>query len=280
MRFQTKYLAAGCIAFSALILTACEKDETKNDSDTGVATEYYKGQRESDDIFAALNAAAQDNSVMRPDEDFDVTSTLLPECATVTVDTVGSTKSIMIDFGTTGCLCDDWDGKTRKGKITAQWSGKYRQPGTVIQVSTQDYYVNGNKHEFNKTVKNDGLNDESHLSYTVNITLAKITYADGTVTQWTSSRTREWSEGEATLTPYDDVYHITGSASGTSAAGEDFSVNITSPLEVALSCNWVREGTMVITPQGKPARTLDFGNGNCDNNATVEINGTVYNINL
>ena len=273
MRFNIKHIAAVVIAASALSFSACDK-EPKDDSDTGVATDYYNGQKESDEIVAALNSAAQDNDVMRIEE------TLLPPCASVLVDTMSSPKTITIDFGTAGCLCDDWDNKTRKGKIIASWTGKYRDAGTVIQVQTQDYYVNGNKHEFNKTVTNDGFNTAGHLSYTVNISLAKITYTDGTTLQWTSTRTREWVEGEPTLTPYDDVYEISGSANGTARNGDSFSVNITNPLEVALSCLWVRSGTMVITPENKPARTLDFGNGGCDDDATVEINGTTYNINL
>lgn len=273
MRFNIKHFAAIVIAASALSFSACDK-EPKDDSDTGVATDYYNGQKESDEIVAALNSAAQDNGVMRIEE------TLLPPCASVLVDTVSSPKTITIDFGTAGCLCDDWDNKTRKGKIIASWTGKYRDAGTVIQVQTQDYYVNGNKHEFNKTVTNDGFNGSGHLSYTVNISLAKITYTDGTTLSWTSTRTREWVEGEPTLTPYDDVYEISGSANGTARNGDSFSVTITNPLEVALSCLWVRSGTMVITPENKPARTLDFGNGGCDDDATVEINGTTYNVNL
>ncbi len=39
-------------------------------------------------------------------------------------------------------------------------------------------------------------------------------------------------------------------------------------------------GTVEILPDGKPLRILYFGNGECDNDATVTINGETYNINL
>jgi hypothetical protein len=263
------------ISSTAILFTACKKENS--DDDTSIASDYYNGQKESDGIIELLNSAAQDNDVQKQDE---TESTLLPECAVVTVDTVSSPKTITIDFGTAGCVCDDWDGKTRKGKIIATWSGKYRDAGTVITVETQDYYVNNNHFEYQKTVVNNGQNAAGHLTYSVHITLAKITFTDNTVLQWTSERTREWMEGENTLTPYDDVYHITGDASGTSRNGTAFTLNITSPLEVALACKWIRMGTIVIEPSGHATRTLDFGTGACDSQATVTINGTVYNINL
>jgi hypothetical protein len=281
MTFHLKTAALLLLASStALVYTACNKEKT--DSDTGIATDYYDGQRESDGLIELLNSAAQDNGVLRPDEESGIASTLLPECATVTVDTLSSPKTITIEFDATGngCLCDDWDGKYRKGKIIASWSGKYRDAGTVITVATQDYYVNGNKHEYAKSVTNNGFNTAGHLTFSINVTQAKVTYTDGTFSQWVSTRTREWMEGEPTLTPYDDVYSITGTASGTSRNGTPFTVTITNPLDVALSCKWIRKGTIVIQPDGLPSRTLDFGNGTCDSQATVEINGTTYNINL
>ena len=57
-------------------------------------------------------------------------------------------------------------------------------------------------------------------------------------------------------------------------------MSITSPLKRDLSCNWISAGTIELQPTGKPLRTIDFGTGTCDNQATVTINGTIYNITL
>jgi hypothetical protein len=40
------------------------------------------------------------------------------------------------------------------------------------------------------------------------------------------------------------------------------------------------QGLLQHTPGGKATRYIDFGNGACDSDATVTINGTNYNITL
>jgi hypothetical protein len=271
-------LGLGLLMFT---FTSCVKDD-KTDSDTSIASDNYTAQRESDGIVDAVDAAALDIGAMRVDETY---ATLLPECATITFDTIVTPHFIEIAFDSTasggnGCLCSDWDGKYRKGKIRVEWTGKYRDAGSVHTISTSNYYVNSNKFEYLKTVTNNGLNNSGHSTFSVNVSLGKITFTDGTFMTWTSNRTREWTQGEGTLTPLDDVYSITGSASGVSKSGTSYTFEITSPLNIALSCKWIRSGTIVISPDGKPTRTLDFGNGDCDSQATVTINGNVYNINL
>ena len=95
---------------------------------------------------------------------------------------------------------------------------------------------------------------------------------------WTSHRVREWTDGENTLTPLDDEYSITGTAEGTSRAGVHFTADITNPLIISVGCSNIKQGTIDVTPDGLAVRTIDFGTGDCDKDATVEINGVVYNI--
>jgi len=79
------------------------------------------------------------------------------------------------------------------------------------------------------------------------------------------------------------MYSITGSASGTTGTGTHFTVSITSPIIVKLSC-WFEspskpglvQGTLQITPDGKPVRTIDYGSGDCDNTATITVNGNSH----
>jgi hypothetical protein len=78
----------------------------------------------------------------------------------------------------------------------------------------------------------------------------------------------------------DDVYLIEGSTTGTSARGSSYSAVITTPLRKANACPWIESGVVTITPRNKKTRTIDFGDGTCDNKATVTIEGKVYNITL
>lgn len=264
--------------FLSFSIISCDKMNTSNDSDQAIVYDNYRAQKEADDLLDAVNSAVIDYGLLRVDE---TTATLLPACAAVDFDTTASPKWLTITFSGpgNGCLCSDWDNKYRKGTIRATWTGKYKQAGTVITISTENYFVNGNKHEYIKTVTNQGVNGTGNLLYNVNVSLCKITYSDG-IFNMTSRRTREFTEGQNTLTPYDDVYLITGSASGTTRSGQSFTWDITSPLKVMLGCLYVVQGTVAVQPSGDPERVVDFGNGTCDSNATVTINNVTYNLNL
>jgi hypothetical protein len=57
-------------------------------------------------------------------------------------------------------------------------------------------------------------------------------------------------------------------------------MNIVSPLIKSLDCKWIKQGTIHFQPSGKPLRIIDFGMGNCDDDATVTINNNTFNIKL
>jgi hypothetical protein len=258
------------------------KDDTANNDPTAV-TDNALVEGESNRVIQAINTCADDSGVNKP-AGTEQLEDILPSCAVITIDTTGA-KSITIDFGTTPCLCSDWDGKYREGKIIATWTGMYRDSGTVISISTVDYYVGYdssalNKFEYLKAVTNEGHNDNGNLHFSINVITAIVTLPSGQLIVWNSARDREWIEGESTWLPFDDKYSITGSAQGTDRNGNPFTVDITSPVIVALICPWIEQGTLEITHGNLPAATLDYGTGNCDAQATVTINGTTTTITL
>ena len=118
------------------------------------------------------------------------------------------------------------------------------------------------------------------FSINVNGSIIKSAANGGGTITWTSTRQREWIGGESSPTWSDDVYLITGSASGTNAHGNTFTAQITIPLRREIGCHHFVSGRFDLTPTGKATRTIDFGNGACDDQATVTINGNVYNITL
>lgn len=217
-------------------------------------------------------------------------SSMYNSCATVTLTPgIGDTtfpKTLTIDFGTSNCT--DAYGVSRRGKIIATTTGLYRDAGTVITITTQNYYVNDYKVEGTKTVTNNGQNSAGHTYFTINISNALITFPNGTdEVSYESTRIREWVIGENTnwFTDglsgiLDDEYDITGTASGINRDGRNYTMTITSPLRVAIICRYVKQGTVEIQPEDLYLRTVDFGNGACDSEATVEINGNVYNFNM
>jgi hypothetical protein len=103
---------------------------------------------------------------------------------------------------------------------------------------------------------------------------------NGGTISWNSSREREWIQGFETGNRWDDIYLITGEASGIRPNGSTWTREIINPLRIELACRFIVSGTVEIIPEGRPARILDYGNGDCDNVATVIVNGVTYTIYL
>jgi hypothetical protein len=74
------------------------------------------------------------------------------------------------------------------------------------------------------------------------------------------------------------VFSVSGGSNGTKASGNTWTNVINTPLVHKRSCHQIVSGTMTVTPSNKPVRSIDFGNGTCDNQATVTINGNTYTI--
>jgi hypothetical protein len=190
---------------------------------------------------------------------------------TIIVDTVSSPRSVLIDFGNDACT--GLDGRVRTGQIFITYTGRYRDTGTIITITPQDYRVNGYLLGGTKTITNLGLNDlgQVHFSVVVNGTITAP--GNAWTSTWNGNRIRTWVEGANTLTRWDDAYSITGSGSGVNRNGIHYSMSITSPLRAEVGCRWIVSGSMTIYPDDHPERVIDFGNGECNNGFTVTVDG-------
>ena len=261
---------------------ACKK-EAKNAAtdvtaaqDNTMAESNYNDASNMVDASAALGA----NFTFRTETGQNIAriEDVLGACATITVDTISATRKITIDFGATDCTCPDL--RKRRGKIIATWTGtRYRDAGTVINISFDNYFVNNNQIMGTHKTTNMGLNNSGNLVYKIEVNGSIIKANGGTIT-WVSTRQREWIAGATTLTPLDDTYSITGSANGTTAAGGAYTINITQPLVRNMSCYWFQSGKVELTPAGGSTWTLDYGNTGCDAKATVSVSGLSYDITL
>lgn len=269
---------ASSLVCSALLFSACKKDSAATDSDTESAQDNALAESSFNDVTTITDQAAYSGSVnMRVVSTDREDGSLGSACATVSIDTASTPHVITIDFGTTNCLCND--GRNRRGKIIASFTGRYRDAGTVIAISFNNYFVNDNQLTGTKKITNNGLNAAGNLVYTIEVNGSVIKANGAGTATWVSTRQREWIAGSATpLVLSDDVYSITGTASGTTAKGKSYTISITKALVRKMSCRWFESGVLDVTPQGKPTRTLDYGSTGCDANATVTILGHTFPI--
>ena len=59
-----------------------------------------------------------------------------------------------------------------------------------------------------------------------------------------------------------------------------FTTHIAEPLVKEMDCIWIVSGILEVTPEGLTTRELDFGDGACDNDATLTIGEFTTDITL
>jgi uncharacterized membrane-anchored protein len=266
----------------AATFTACKKDsKDKSDSDTTPAQDNSLAEGNYMDantmVDASVNLGGNFSFRLATNESNARIEGALGGCTKVTLDTANTACTLTIDFGTTNC--EGPDGRKRRGKILATWNGKYRDKGTVVNITYNNYFVNDNQVTGTHKTTNQGYNTAQHLVYKIEVDGSIIKANNGGTITWKSTREREWVTGSSTpLMILDDTYSITGNASGTTAGGEAYTINITQPLVRKMNCAWFESGTLDLIPAGRKTLTLDYGSTGCDNKATVTINGNTYNV--
>jgi hypothetical protein len=123
-----------------------------------------------------------------------------------------------------------------------------------------------------------GLNGNGQPYYNVVVDGA-VYMATNEVINYVSNRVRTFVAGYDTpLNFWDDEYDITLTSTAEVIGGDSYTAQTTTPLHVKIGCAYVTKGILVVTPQDKPARTIDYGNGTCDGSFTIEVNGTTYTV--
>jgi len=264
-----KTIALGVISVATLsLLPSCGKLKEKKD----MTTCKDQNQMESlfDDIYKTVDEVSSSTSGIK---------TYSNGCIdTIIVDTTVTPKTILIDFGQDDC--EGNDGRVRKGMLHVTYTGRYRDEGTVITITPENFSIDSYGIEGTKTIVNNGLNSDGRPYYSVNVN-STITAPNG---EWTatcnSARTRTWQEGYSTpINIYDDVYYITGSASGVNRLGINYNMNIDEALVAKVGCSYLVQGVMSLVPEDGPTRVIDWGSGECNNGLTVTVGNQSYEVN-
>jgi hypothetical protein len=264
-----------------LLITSCNKKDDI-DSDTNTA----KSESSVEQYYTEINDISDQVSRTGNTSGFKVTedqATLLSSCSVITFDTsslvsVSNPDTTIIDFGT-GCIGND--GKSRSGKIIISSTGRYFDQGTVVTITPQNYFVNGNGVSGSRVVTNTGNNSSGQPTFTVQVN-GTVTLANsgGTIT-WSASRIRTWIVGYDTPLMFaDDEISVTGSSNGTNVNGENWTCLINTPLVHKRSCREIVSGSKTVTPSSRPVRLINYGNGECDDTFEVIINGNTYTITI
>ena len=274
-RFAVLALSMGLL----LGTTACDRDKDKSvTSSEEIASAEDQAAVENDDASASElideNVPTDLSRALPADS---MTSVSASGCATRSWDPV--TRTLTIDFGTTNCVCRD--GRTRRGKLIAVFTGQRFTPGSSVAITRDNYYVNDNQHLGTRTITYTDYN-----IWDVQVRNAGIVFAsNGGTTTWQADRhvTRTALPGQPT------TFTVTGTASGTNRNGISYTATIQNALVRRLQtgcANVFVDGTVEIVKQvTETGRTLllnydPVGGAPCDRVASVTVNGRSRTITL
>ncbi len=198
----------------------------------------------------------------------------IDSCVTVTVSSSTFPKEIVIDYGT-GCA--DGRGHIRKGKIVIDISDTLTKAGATQTLAYQNFFIDSTSIVLTESLKN--LGKDSTGNWVIEKKYDRTVTKNGDKIVETSIETDTWVAGFGTTNKSDDIFYESGSGSITVNDSITFSKTITKPLLIDRSCEFITSGTVELTKNGTTV-TIDYGDGTCDNKATITTNGTTEEIEL
>ncbi len=190
------------------------------------------------------------------------------DCLTVTSSGDDYPKEIIIDYGE-GCV--GRHGELRTGKIIITMSDDIFNAGAEHVIKFEDVMIGERSVEMTKTRINAGQNEEGN--WVMESTMDQIiTYEDGSSSTRNSTGKNEWLSGFGTEDKEDDILERSFSGDVVTSEGAEYSRKTTTPLLIDRSCLYIKSGVIELNRNGTQV-IIDFGEGECDEWATVTKDG-------
>lgn len=259
---------------SFLLIISCDKEEKPSVVSGSDIESDTKIDAISDDVLQIVESQSND-VVASAGRTNSNSGSFLTNCATVNTVVDGDSRTRTVDFGTTNCTL--YNGNLVRGKIIINFINDFDALTRTINYTFENFYHNDRQVAGSRTVVKTILQNGNRQA-TINLNMT-VTYPNGNIYTRVGERVREFTEGYGTTILTDNVFSITGNWKTTLPNGTLHSTTITKPLIVKWSCPNIVSGTISIVRTGAPW-ILDYGNGECDNKATLSINGETQNFTL
>lgn len=266
--------------FGGALMIACDNSDelglgTDSEEETAIESSSV-GDDASDDVLEVSYQAEKDLTSSGGRRASNI-------CGEITKDEVN--KVITIDFGD-GCVGPH--GNTRKGKILISYSSEIGDSVANRIITFENYFINNKGITGKIELRDFSINEAGNLVSTKRVTDLKVTFPNGEYFTFNGTRTREWLSGRGDNDPSNNVYKITGTLTGKSSKGRSFTEEIVEPIISDWSCaaegNFARIQGIVqltkLTGFGSRTRTVDYGDGTCDNVITITTAKRTYSVTL
>ncbi|MEM9024849.1 MAG: hypothetical protein AAGB22_13965 [Bacteroidota bacterium] len=271
MKRSLKLAPALLLGFAMINFTACDKDNEETEDfaateDEALAIDVDNSTETDADAVTFKNGLQGGECAPWR---------YLSGCATVTDTNATYPKTITIDFGSG---CTNAFGRTRSGIIRIELTDDLHHEGAVRTVRFDGYAVNGHAVTGSRVLTNTGANAAGNITFSRSVNL-EITGGRGTLTGTFEGQV-EWLSGYDTEECGDNVFALTGTGTRASSKGHSATREIIDPLIIDRVCGYATGGVVEISRSNGRSASINFGDGSCDDVATVTRNGISYEMDL
>ncbi len=260
------------LALFGLVLTSCNESDTIQEDLITEEIDLKAAETEAviDKVSDESSAIIEEAYLMEefPITKSNVTDRYLPDCVTITVVIVQNMKTVTLDFGEG---CELRNGNFVSGKIIMTYERDPEAASKMITYSFDEFYFNRKNVEGGGSILRERSNENSNPQSTKTFDVT-VTWPDGLFASKVGVKVREMIEGQSTSAWGDNVFLITGNWTFTRRNGNVLSAEIIKELRRELACKFLVSGTIELSKNLDTA-ILDYGDGECDDLATVSING-------
>jgi hypothetical protein len=261
------------------ITYSCKKIQV--DNETTSCTDYAQVSQEFMQIFLHVNGhASAEKGLYKLGNPGNLPFSVCPDDS-LTGDTVNNAQGVFTDTLKLPVMwlqyhnCTGTDGKTRNGTIKVSFTKKYTVTGCVATVSLINYSVNGLSCTGTLSIIRNAAN-----TFTYNISNGTLGNGTSWNIKYNCSAIVTWFDNGTPGITSDDYIQALGNAGGTNRENRNYDVTINDPVKKRADCAWISQGKVSLTPAGLHTRTVDFGNGNCDDIASFVLDSQTFSIHM
>ncbi|KAB1160782.1 hypothetical protein F7018_02600 [Tenacibaculum aiptasiae] len=266
---------SGLFIAGLLLFASCESNDGIDLDANAVTTEEALNVVLADDISTEIDEVIEDDGIESGFESKSAApSSNHPSCVVRTSEETATGKIVTLDFGDG---CEGKRGREFAGKIIIEYVKT--DSSFSKSVTFENFSVEGNSVEGGKSIVKvkENSNGNPEATFTIDI---KITLESGVEIIKKGTKVKEKIEGADTDDRGDDVYSISGNWESINKNGVVKTATITTNLRREWACKYIVSGVIELSRDGATA-TLDFGDGSCDNLATLtDANGDTKEITL
>lgn len=264
------------LPFFILLLTiSCDSNDSISDkeasdlmqSETTEILEIENIEESIDDMIESLSFDLDQVDLLKNNNSkLYVNPHRIPKCANISASINDNIITLILDFGEE---CQTEFENVMGGKILIQVVHNRDERKMMIQHTFENFTFNDRQIE--GTITKERINRfNDRPSYSLIHKELKISWENDSYSLIESDRKREWIEGSGNQIWSDNVYLITGNSNITKKNGKTKTIKITEALRREAFCKNIVSGKLEITNDGILS-TLDYGNGECDDLATLTV---------